>query len=213
MICYSYINDYLRSLIKEDDEFLKELRKYAQSNHVPIIHIEVENFLLALGLMNKPKKILEIGTAIGYSAIVLSKIVSKNGRIDTIERSEKMLNEALRNISKVGLSKKINVIQGEAIEVLNFLDTSYDMIFLDGAKGQYKEFLHHCIRLLNKDGILITDNVLYKGMVATDELVARRKRTIVKNLREYIFKICNSEYFKTSLLPLGDGVAISYKIK
>lgn len=212
MICYDYINEYLRSFNNNEDDFLKKIRKESEENHVPIIHKEVEDFLTVVGNISKPKKILEIGTAVGYSAIVLSKILVRDGRIDTIERSEKMISKASDNIKNADI-KNINIIYGEAIEVLNYLDSTYDMIFLDGAKGQYKEFLQHCIRLLNKDGILITDNVLYKGMVANDKLVTRNKRTIVRNLRDYILEVYNSEHFNTSILPLGDGVTISYKIK
>jgi predicted O-methyltransferase YrrM len=213
MICYNYVNEYLRSFSQKDNELLSSMREYAKENKVPIVTKEVENFLLTIGEMKKPKKILEIGTAIGYSTILLSSIMKKDGRIDTVERSESMINEALKNIKLSKMEDRINLISGEAIEVLNYLDKPYDMIFLDGAKGQYKEFLVHCIRLLNKGGILITDNVLYKGMVASDDLVIRKKRTIVRNLRKFIKKLYESEYFRTSVIPLGDGVAISYKIK
>jgi predicted O-methyltransferase YrrM len=211
MICYDYINHYIRKTIKKSDGMLKELEEFAEEHHVPIVHPEVARLLVVLGKMQKPKRILEVGTAIGYSAILFSTVLQPGGIIDTIERYELMAERAKDNIKRAGLENTINVIVGEASEVLECLDKKYDMIFLDAAKGQYPEFFPHCLRLLSSGGLLISDNVLYKGMVASDDLVVRRKKTIVKRLRDYLDSLCTAEELETSILPVGDGVALSYK--
>lgn len=211
MICYDYINNYIRKTMKGNEGILAELEAFAEENHVPIVHPEVARLLTVLGKMQKPARILEVGTAIGYSAILMSSFLSKDGRIDTIERYEVAAERAKGNIKKAGLENTINVIVGDALEVLRLLDKKYDMVFLDAAKGQYNEFLPECLRMLNKGGLLVSDNVLYKGMIANDDLVVRRKKTIVKRMRTYLDTICNIEGLETSLIPIGDGVAVSYK--
>ena len=211
MICYEYINDYIRKTIRSNSGILLELEQYAKENHVPIIHPEVGQLLTVLGNMLRPKRILEVGTAIGYSAILFSRFLAKDGRIDTIDRHERMIEKAKENIKKAGLDNIINIIMGDAMEVLACLDKKYDMIFLDAAKGQYPEFLPHCLRMLENGGLLVSDNVLYKGMIASDDLVVRRKITIVKRLRSYLDSICNMDELETSIIPIGDGVALSYK--
>jgi predicted O-methyltransferase YrrM len=142
---------------------------------------------------------------------LISTVLPKDAKIDTIDRYELMIERAKTNIKKANLENTINIIYGDATEVLKMLDKKYDMIFLDAAKGQYPEFLPQCIRLLNDGGVLISDNILYKGMIANDELVVRRKKTIVTRLRSYLDHICNSEQLETSIIPIGDGVALSYK--
>lgn len=211
MICYDYINDYLRNTLKNDNSFLKELEEFAKENNVPIIQPEVAKLLSVLGSIIKPNKILEVGTAIGYSAILMTGFLNEGGAIDTIERYELMVNRAKHNIKNVGLERIINIIQGDALEILSCIDKKYDMIFVDAAKGQYGEFLPHCLRMLNVGGVLISDNVLYKGMVANDDIVIRRKKTIVTRMRDYLTTICNHNQLETSIIPIGDGVAISYK--
>ncbi len=212
MICYDYINDYIRKTIRGNEGILAELEDFARENHVPIVRPEVARLITVLGRMAKPRRVLEVGTAIGYSAILFSDILAPDGRIDTIDRYELMLDRARYNISRAGLGDVINVIQGDALEVLSCLDKSYDIIFLDAAKGQYGEFLPHCIRMLGDGGLIISDNVLYKGMVASDRLVVRRKKTIVKRMRSYLDAICTDERLDTSIIPIGDGVALSYKV-
>lgn len=211
MISYDYINEYIRKTIKENKGILKELEEFAAENYVPIVHPEVARLLLVLGNLVKPSRVLEVGTAIGYSAILLSDVLKPGGRIDTIEKDECMVEWAKENIKKAGKADVINVIAGEAFEVLQFLNGKYDMIFLDAAKGQYPEFLPECLRLLEKGGLLVSDNVLYQGMVAKDGLVPRKKRTLVYRLRHYLDTICSSEELETSIIPIGDGVALSYK--
>jgi predicted O-methyltransferase YrrM len=211
MICYDYVNNYIRETIQKSDGILKELEEYAMLHHVPIIQPEVARLLFITGRLVKPKRILEVGTAIGYSAILMSQILEPGGKIDTIDRSEKMILLAKENIKRAHLGDSINIITGDALDVLQCLDKSYDMIFMDAAKGQYSEFLPECLRMLKANGVLFSDNVLYKGMVASDELIVFRKKTIVKRMREYLEMICNNEMLETSIIPIGDGVAISYK--
>ena len=211
MINYDYINEYVRNTIRKNDGILKELEEFAEKNHVPIIQPEVARLMQVLGRIIRPKNILEVGTAIGYSAILLSEILEPDGKIDTIDRYELMIERAKENIKRAGLSDVINVITGDALDVLKCLDKKYDLIFLDAAKGQYMEFLPECMRMLKPKGVLLSDNVLYKGMVANDELVVRRKKTIVRRMRDYLDVICNCDELETSLIPVGDGFAISYR--
>lgn len=211
MICYDYINEYIRKTIKMSEGILKELREFAEEHHVPIIQPEVARLLEVLGGILKPKRILEVGTAMGYSAILMSSFLEPGGKIDTIDRYELMIDRAKENIRRAGLEDVVNIIAGDAMEVLRCLDKRYDMIFLDAAKGQYIEFLPECLRMLNKGGLLVSDNVLYKGMVANDDLVIRRKKTIVRRMRDYLDSICGNEELETSIIPIGDGVAVSYK--
>jgi predicted O-methyltransferase YrrM len=211
MICYEYINDYIRKTIKHSDGILTELEDFAKENHVPIIHPEVAQLIKVLGKMQKPSRILELGTAIGYSSLLFSTVLEPGGRIDTIERYELMIERAKENIKRAGKEDIINIICGDALEVLRCLDKKYDIVFLDAAKGQYGEFLPECMRMLNSGGLLISDNVLYKGMIATDDLVVRRKKTIVRRMRDYLDSICNMDELETSIIPIGDGVALSRK--
>ena len=211
MICDEFVNEYIRNTIKSNIGILKELEDFARDHHVPIVQPEVAGLLVLLGRLLKPERILEVGTATGYSAILLSDVLEPGGRIDTIDRYELMLERARDNVKRAGLENTINIIQGDALEVMRCLDKKYDMIFLDAAKGQYPEFLPECLRMLKKGGLLVSDNVLYKGMIANDELVVRRKKTIVKRMRDYLNSICSSDELDTSIIPIGDGVALSYK--
>lgn len=210
-INYDYITEYIRDTIAPNKGLLLELESYAKENHVPIIQPEVAKLINVLGTLKKPKNILEIGTAIGYSAILMSGFLQKGGTITTIERYSKMVEIASENIERTGLTKTIKIIEGEAEEILPTLKDQYDLIFIDAAKGQYLEFFNHCVKLLKPDGLLISDNILYKGMIATNELVIRRKKTIVKRMRDYLKYICGLKDFETSIIPIGDGVAVSVK--
>ncbi len=211
MINHEYIEKYIRETIKPNSGQLAQLEEFAGVNHVPIVQPEVAAFLRVLGHMHKPNRILEVGTAIGYSSILFTEFLREGGIIDTIERNERMLEHAKSNIKAAGLQDTINVIAGDAFEVLRCLDKQYDMIFLDAAKGQYSEFLEECKRMLRPGGLLVSDNVLYKGMIATDDLVVRRKKTIVTRMRTFLKNLCLDESFETSIIPIGDGVALSYR--
>ena len=159
--------------------------------------------------IKRPEKILEVGTAIGYSAIRMAR--SCDADIVTIEISDEMADKAEENIEKADLSHRIKVLRGDAAEVLKTLDEKFDFIFIDAAKGHYMDFFNECDRMLEKGGILVSDNVLYKGMTATDELVVRRKITIVRRLRNYLEMLKNNENYSTAIIPIGDGVALSIR--
>ncbi|MFA5576446.1 MAG: O-methyltransferase [Tissierellaceae bacterium] len=206
-----YIEEYIRALLPDKQGYLKELEDYALEFHIPIVEPEVAQFLKLLLKMNKPKNILEVGTAIGYSALIMAESTGDDCKITTIERRGDMVDKAIENILGTRHRKKIRVIEGEAEEVLNSLNEKYDFIFLDAAKGQYMDFFKKCIKHLNIGGIIVSDNVLYKGMVATDKLVVRRKKTIVRRLREFLKYINEIEGYTSSTLPLGDGVALTYR--
>lgn len=209
-----YITAYLREKTTHNNDFLHELEVYAKNNSVPIVEPETARFLSVITEIKKPRHILEIGCAIGYSAILMSEGLHENGKITTIEYNNDMVNIARENIKKAGLSEKIDVIEADAKDYLSYIDDDgvFDMIFLDGPKAHYIYMLDECVRLLKKGGIIISDNVLYKGMTADDNHVVRRKITIVKRLRKYIDALMTHPELKTSLLPLGDGVTVSVKI-
>ncbi|KGM96169.1 methyltransferase [Clostridium novyi A str. 4552] len=208
-ITHDYITEYIRSLIKEDNDVLKELQEFAIKEKVPIVQEEVANFLKFMIISNRPKKILELGTAIGYSSILMN--IASNGQceITTIERDEKMIDIAKNNIKKYGFDNKINILQGDCLEILPSIEDEFDLIFMDAGKGHYNHFLPHCMRMLKKDGMIIADNVLFRGMVATNELVKRRKITIVKRMRSYLEMVSSDKNLITSVIPMGDGIAIT----
>lgn len=210
-INYNYITEYIRNIITQNKGILKELEEYAQKSNIPIIQPEVAKFIQVIGKIKKPKKVLEIGTAVGYSSILMAGFLKDGGKIISIERHPKMVEQAKSNIKKAGLENSITVLEGEAQEILPKLTEKFDLIFIDASKGHYLEFFNYCIDLLNDNGVLISDNVLYKGMVASDDLVERRKKTIVKRMREYLNHICNHEQLDTSIIPIGDGIALSIK--
>jgi len=213
MIGQDFNTEYIRSAMKKNEGILSELEQYAAEHHVPIVKPETARLLTVLGRLVKPERILEVGTAIGYSSMLLAQTLATGGRIDTIERQEEMLEKARGNIKRAGLEHTISVIAGDAEEVLRCLDKQYDMVFLDAAKGQYPEFLPECLRMLKTGGLLVSDNVLFKGMVASDDLVIRRKKTIVNRMRVYLDMLCSDPALETSILPVGDGVALTYKLK
>lgn len=210
-ITHSYIIDFVRSSLASNSEFLLELEDYAHKNAVPIVQKEVASFLKVICMTHKPKKVLEIGSAIGYSSLLMLESLPEDAHITTIERDEKMAELARNNIKKAGAEGRIEVLSGDAQVLLPVLDEKYDMIFMDGAKAHYIYFLPECIRLLRNGGLLVSDNILYGGMVTNRELLIRRKITIVKRLKKYIEAICADDRLETSILSIGDGVSLSYK--
>lgn len=211
-INYSYITDYLRSLLKKREGLIDEIEKEAakEESYVPIAEPETAQFIRVLLDIHKPSKILEIGTGCAYSAICMAS--HSDVKIKTIERYDKVYARAVENIKKAGLEDKIEPILGDAIDILSEMDSEeYDMVFLDAAKGQYINFLPHIMRNLKKGGLLVSDNVLYKGMVAERSLFVRRKVTIIKRLKMYLKELSENEAFDTTIVPIGDGVALSYK--
>ncbi len=210
-ITYDHIDNYLRSLINFNEDILDDLENYAHINNVPIVQKEVANLIRFIINIKKPMNILELGTAIGYSSILMNIASENRCKITTIERSDKMYDIAVDNIKKCNMDKSINVIKGDCLEVIQTLDQKFDLIFIDAGKGHYNHYLPHCLRLLKDDGMIISDNVLFRGMVASDDLVIRRKITIVKRMREYLKEISIREDLNTTILPIGDGVAITLR--
>lgn len=208
-VTYDYIEEYLRGLIPETEGRLRELEKFAERNGVPIAQKETIKFLEFMVSMKKPLRILELGTAIGYSAIVMYEAAGTDPHITTVERNEEMIKFAKDNIRDFNLEKKIIIEEGDCLEVLEKLNEPYDLIFMDAGKGHYNHFLPHCLRLLKDDGIIIADNVLFRGMVASDELVKRRKITIVKRMRTYLDLVSQDNKLVTSVIPMGDGIAVT----
>lgn len=208
-INYEYIIRYLRDLLPKRTGLQAEMEAFAKEYRVPISQPETMKLLEVLIRLGRIDSVLEVGCAIGYSAVCMAEAGCT--RIDTVEISEDAARVARKNFAKAGLTERICLYEGDAKEVLPTLQGEYDMIFMDAAKAQYQEFFPHCMRLLRQGGLLVSDNVLYKGMTATDELVQRRKITIVKRLRKYLEMISSMPELETCVIPIGDGVALSYK--
>ena len=192
--------------MKEDK--LKQIKKKALEEHIPIIMDDTLFEIEKRMEKEPPKKILEIGTAVGYSAICFSKFLAENGKIDTIERDEERVKEAKQNIKEMNLDDKINIYVGDAVEILPNLDDKYDMIFIDAAKGKYPFFLAEALRMLAINGTIFADNILYKGYVMSD-YNKHKQRTAVRNLREYIQETTENPLLDTEILEVGDGLAIT----
>lgn len=189
-------------------EELQKIKEKALEEHIPIIMDDTLEVVDKILKETKPKKILEIGTAVGYSAMCFSEYLQEDGIIDTIERDEERIVEAKVNIEKVGVAEKINILEGDAVEILPTLTGKYDMIFIDAAKGKYPFFLKEALRMLEKDGVILADNILYKGYVMSD-YNKHKQRTAVRNLREYIHEVTEDPNLETEILEVGDGLAIS----
>ena len=187
---------------------LKIIKEKALENHIPIIMDDTLEYIYKLYEDKKISSILEIGTAVGYSAICFTEILRDNGFIDTIERDEQRIEEAKENIKKAEVEEKINIISGDAVEILPTINKKYDMIFIDAAKGKYPFFLKEALRLLNSDGIILADNILYKGYVMSD-YNKHKQRTAVRNLREYIKEVTENPNLETQILEIGDGLAVT----
>ena len=208
-VTYDYMEQYIRDLIPESTDKFKELEDFAKENYVPTAQKETIKFLEFMVSLKKPLRILELGTAIGYSAILMHEASGSKAKITTIERDENMIKYAKENLKKYNLEDAIEIEEGDCLEVLEKLDEPYDLIFMDAGKGHYNHFLPHCLRLLKEDGIIIADNVLFRGMVASNELVKRRKITIVKRMRTYLDMVSKDESLITSVIPMGDGIAVT----
>ena len=190
---------------------LEKIKEKALEDHIPIIMDDtlevIENRLKNV----KPRKILEIGTAVGYSAICFSEFLSEDGKIDTIEREHDRVEEARKNIEKAEVQDKINIIEGDAVEILPTLQGKYDVVFIDASKGKYPFFLKEALRLLADNGIIFADNVLYKGYVLSD-YNKHKQRTAVRNLREFLAELQNNQELKTEILEVGDGLAVAERV-
>ncbi len=190
---------------------LEKIKQKALEEHIPIIMDDTLEVIEKYLKGNKPHKILEIGTAVGYSAICFTEILAEDGQIDTIERDTERVKEAKENIKKAEVENKINIYEGDAVEILPTLKNKYDVIFIDAAKGKYPFFLKEALRMLNKNGIIFADNILYKGYVMSD-YNKHKQRTAVRNLREYIKEVNENPELETEILEVGDGLAVSRKL-
>lgn len=203
---------YMNSLDKGNTPFLNHLEQEALKNRVPIIRREMQSFLKVLLQIKAPKRILEVGTAVGFSTLLMSTYNPADCEIVTIENYEKRIPIAKENFRKAGKEEQITLLEGDAQEILKTLTGSFDFIFMDAAKGQYINFLPEVLRLLEDGGILLSDNVLQDGdIVESHFAVERRSRTIYKRMREYLYVLKHHELLETSILPLGDGVTLSIK--
>ena len=187
---------------------LERVKKKALEDHIPIIMDETLEVMGKYLSKIKPEKILEIGTAVGYSAMCFTNFLTEDGRIDTIEREAERVKEARENIEKVGVADKIQIYQGDAVEILPTLKERYDAVFIDAAKGKYPFFLKEALRMIKPNGIIFADNILYKGYVLSD-YNKHKQRTAVRNLREYIKEVSENPNLETQILEVGDGLAIS----
>ncbi|MDM8534909.1 O-methyltransferase [Clostridiaceae bacterium HSG29] len=210
-----YVKEYIEKIIpKEENEFIYELRKYANEKNVPIIEVETEKMLEVFIKASNIKSILEVGTAIGYSSIIFSRAMNYNGKLTSLEINKETHEIAKKNIKEykesLNIDFDIKLVLADAKTGLESVKGIYDLIFIDAAKGHYKKFYDQITENLKEGSIIISDNVLFKGMIATDEYMIRRKKTIVKRMREYIDFLMNSPLLTTTVIPIGDGVAISY---
>ena len=203
---------YINSLDEGHTAFLEQLEREAKSDGVPVIRREMQSLLKFLLAVVKPVRILEVGTAVGFSALLMCEYNPVSCEIITIENYEKRIPVARENFRKAGREKQIILLEGDAAEVLKTLDEPFDFIFMDAAKGQYLHFLPDVLRLLKSGGVLVSDNVLQEGdIIESRYAVERRNRTIYKRMREYLYELKHNNELVTSLIPLGDGVALSTK--
>ena len=214
MITENRLTTYINSLAQGDGPLIETIAENAVKNRVPIIRRETASLLKTMVTLVAPNRILEVGTAVGYSALLMASVMPKECRITTIEKYEKRIPEAKENFRLAGMEEKITLLEGDAGEILAGLSGSFDFIFMDAAKGQYQAFLPHCLRLLPIGGLLIVDDVLQGGTIAQTRFsVPRRQRTIHKRLRNFLWEITHHDALETSIIPIGDGVALCYKKK
>lgn len=214
MIVDDRIVTFINSLDTKNSEILEKIEKEARAADVPIIRREMQSFLKVLLMMKRPDRVLEVGTAVGFSALLMSEYVPEECLITTIENYEKRIPVARENFRRAGKEKQITLIEGDAADVLKTLDAAYDFIFMDAAKGQYIHYLPEILRLLPPGGCLVSDNVMQDGDVIQSRFaVERRNRTIHARMREYLYELKHNNELTTSIIPLGDGVAVSVKKK
>lgn len=212
MIVEERMVTFINSLDTENTEILEQIEKEALDTYVPIIRKEMQSFLKVLLAMQKPKRILEVGTAVGFSAILMSEYAPKDCKIVTIEKYEKRIPIARENFKRAGKEAQITLLEGDAMEVMKSLQEPYDFIFMDAAKGQYIYYFPEVMRLLNPGGVLVSDNVLQEGDIIESRFaVERRNRTIHSRMREYLYTLKHDERLLTSIVPIGDGATVSVK--
>jgi len=205
------VESYIKGSLEPYKGFLGNVRNEAVSKGIPVISLETAKLLEIFVHMSRPQRILEIGTAVGFTAMLMAEGLAPSGKIDTIELESEMAAKASENISRSGLKEKINLIVGDAADVLENLDKRYDFIFIDAAKGQYCRYYELCSGMVSPGGMIFADNVLYRGMTAGGAKINRRQQLFVRRLREYIDTAANDTRFTTDILSIGDGVCISYR--
>lgn len=210
-INYNYIVDYIVNTMEQSTGFLRELEQYADERFIPIIQREVKGFLATLLDYKRPKRILEVGAAIGYSSIFFSEHLAPGGEIITLEKDERYAAIARDNIRKAGKEDIIHLVEGSAEDTIGSVDGPIDMLFLDANKSQYRYYFDVVFPKLSPGGIIICDNILYKGMTANDGLLPRKHFAIVKNIREFLDFLCTNSALTTSIIPIGDGMSLSVK--
>ena len=212
MIADERMMTFIRSFDRGNPAYLEELEKYSRETNVPIIRPQMQSLLKFLLAWGKPRKILEVGTAIGFSALLMSEYAPAGCHITTIEKYEKRIPLARENFKKAGKEEYITLLEGDATEILAELDGEFDMIFMDAAKGQYINFLPDILRLMAPGAILVSDNILQDGdIVESKYAVTRRNRTIHNRMREYLYALTHQEELETVILPVADGVTLSAK--
>lgn len=203
---------YIRSLEVPESAVIEAIEQEALRDRVPIIRKEMQSFLKVLLMIKRPMRILEVGAAVGFSSILMSEYMPEGGHITTIENYDKRIPIAQANFKRAGKEEQIDLIEGDALEVMHGLEGPYDLIFVDAAKGQYIHYLPEVMRLLGSDGVLVSDNVLQEGDIIESRFaVERRNRTIHSRMREYLYELKHHDQLQTSIIPLGDGVALSVK--
>lgn len=203
---------YIRSLEVPENAVIEAIEQEALRDRVPIIRKEMQSFLKVLLMIKRPMRILEVGAAVGFSSILMSEYMPEGGHITTIENYDKRIPIARANFKRAGKEEQIDLIEGDALEVMHGLEGPYDLIFVDAAKGQYIHYLPEVMRLLGTDGVLVSDNVLQEGDIIESRFaVERRNRTIHSRMREYLYELKHHDQLQTSIIPLGDGVALSVK--
>lgn len=213
MIVDERIVTFINSMETENSEILEAIESEALSTYVPIIRKEMQSFLKVLLTIQKPMRILEVGTAVGFSALLMSEYAPEGCKITTIENYEKRIPIARNNFKRAGKESQITLLEGDAMEVLPTLEEPYDFIFMDAAKGQYIHYMPEVLRLLKSGGTLVSDNVMQDGNIIESRFaVERRDRTIHSRMREYLYELKHHEELLTSIIPLGDGVAVSVKL-
>lgn len=203
---------FINSFASPNSEFLDNLEKFSLETNVPIVRKEMQSLIKFLLAMKKPHSILEVGTAIGFSAILMAENSDSDTHITTIEKYEKRIPLARENFAKAGVDGRITFLEGDATDILASLNGEYDLIFMDAAKGQYINFMPDVLRLLAPGGILLSDNVMQDGDILESRFVVeRRNRTIYTRMRDYLYELTHNDSLETVILPVGDGVTISVK--
>lgn len=205
------VENYIRATLNGYNGILGEIYNQAVESEVPVINLESSRLLEILVHIRSPKRILEIGTAVGFTSVLMAEGLAAGGKIDTIEIDADMAVKAEENFAKAGIKDKINLIIGDASDVLGHMGKKYDFVFIDAAKGQYCKYYDLCSDMVSQGGVIFADNVLYRGMTAGGAKINRRQQLLVRRLEEFIKTAVSDNRFTTDILSVGDGICISYK--